>query len=50
MLIGGLKDDFAVLGGRRLGGVLDQVEECLNQLVPVAENRRQRWVEIGDIA
>jgi hypothetical protein len=41
VLEGGGEADLSALGGAGLGGVLDQVEEGLDQLVAVAEDRRQ---------
>ena len=33
-----------VSGPEGLRGILDQVQEHLNQLIPIGEDRRQRWV------
>src|SRR5215472_19279213 len=42
--------DFAVAGVRadRFGGVLDEVEEYLNELIAIGEDRRQRRVVFFD--
>ncbi len=37
--------DLATGFGQRVGGVAHQIEEHLNQLVAIAQNARQRWVE-----
>ena len=41
MLIGGCDGYLAALSGRRLGGILYQIEKNLDQTVLVAMDRRQ---------
>ncbi len=48
--IGGREHDLAALRRRRLGGVLDEVEESLDQQVAIAVHRRQRGVVLLDEA